>query len=94
MSEVAEALIMTRGGLTKLFDRLEAAGLVSRAACPTDRRSVYAVIEKPGRNVLEEMRPIVTRELDAVFVSRVSPAEARTIAEALERARGSACSAE
>ena len=91
MSELAEALIMTRGGLTKLFDRLESAGLVSRAACPTDRRSVYAVIESPGRKVLDEMRPIVARELDAAFVSRISPAEAKTIAEALERARGTAC---
>jgi DNA-binding MarR family transcriptional regulator len=92
MGELAEALIMTRGGLTKLFDRLEGSGLVSRAACPTDRRSVYAVIDTPGSNLLGEMRPIVTRELDAAFVSRISPAEAKTIAEALERARGSACS--
>lgn len=92
MGELAEALIMTRGGLTKLFDRLEGAGLVSRAACPTDRRSVYAVIQKPGSKVLGEMQPIVARELDAAFVSRISPAEAKTIAEALERARGTACS--
>jgi hypothetical protein len=50
------------------------------------------VIEKPGRKVLAELEPIVARELDASFVSRISPAEAKTIADALERARGTACS--
>lgn len=92
MGDLAEALIMTRGGLTKLFDRLERAGLVSRTTCPTDRRSVLAVIEKPGHKLVAEMRPVVARELDAAFVGRISPAEAKTIAEALERARGTACS--
>ena len=92
MGEVAEALIMTRGGLTKLFDRLEAAGLVARRSCPTDRRAVFAVIEKPGRKLLAQMRPIVSAELESSFVQRISAAEAQTISEALERARVGACS--
>ena len=92
MGDLAEALIMTRGGLTKLFDRLEAAGLVARVACPTDRRAVYAVIEKPGRKLLEQMRPVVSAEIDTAFVQQISAAEAKTIAEALERARSSSCS--
>lgn len=91
MSELAEALIMTRGGLTKLFDRLESAGLVERVACPGDRRASHAKITASGRKTLAQMRPVVTGQLKASFVDRISSEEAATIAAALDRATSAAC---
>ena len=44
MGELAEALVMTRGGLTKLVDRLVNAGLLERTLCETDRRVSYATL--------------------------------------------------
>src|SRR5919106_1801616 len=44
MGELAERLILPRGGLTKLFDRLYKAGLGDRMTCPGDRRAVHAVL--------------------------------------------------
>ncbi|MBS1894124.1 MAG: MarR family transcriptional regulator, partial [Actinobacteria bacterium] len=44
MGELAEALVITRGGLTKLVDRLVKAGLIERTFCETDRRVSYATL--------------------------------------------------
>ena len=48
MGDLAEALVITRGGLTKLVDRLVKAGLLERTFCETDRRVSYATL-LPGR---------------------------------------------
>ena len=44
MGDLAEALVITRGGLTKLVDRLVKAGLLERTFCETDRRVSYATL--------------------------------------------------
>src|SRR4029077_5790088 len=54
MGELAEALVITRGGLTKLVDRLIKAGLLERAFCETDRRVSYATLLPAGAELLEE----------------------------------------
>ena len=57
MGELAEALVISRGGLTKLVDRLVKAGLMERTFCETDRRVSYATPLPAGTELLEEMRP-------------------------------------
>src|SRR5258706_10124808 len=44
MGDLAEALVITRGGLTKLVDRLVKAGLLERTFFETDRRGSYATL--------------------------------------------------
>src|SRR3954470_12338712 len=44
MGDLAEALVITRCGLTKLVDRLIKAGLLERTFCETDRRVSYATL--------------------------------------------------
>ncbi len=94
MGDLAEALVITRGGLTKLVDRLVRAGLLERTFCETDRRVSYATLCPAGSELLEEMRPVVVSELKASFASRLSAAEADALRETLERVRTSACGAE
>src|SRR5690349_14789306 len=48
MGDLAEALVITRGGLTKLVDRLVKAGLLERTFCETDRRVSYATLCPPA----------------------------------------------
>ena len=48
MSDLAAQTTLTASGLTRVVDRLEDAGLVKREACPTDRRSTYAVLTAEG----------------------------------------------
>jgi DNA-binding MarR family transcriptional regulator len=94
MGDLAEALVITRGGLTKLIDRLVKAGLLERTFCETDRRVSYATLLPAGRELLDEMRPVVVAELKAAFVAKLSVAEADALRETLERVRISACGTE
>jgi DNA-binding MarR family transcriptional regulator len=94
MGDLAEALVITRGGLTKLVDRLVKAGLLERTFCETDRRVSYATLCPAGSELLEEMRPVVVAELKASFASKLSAAEADALRATLERVRISACGSE
>jgi DNA-binding MarR family transcriptional regulator len=94
MGDLAEALVITRGGLTKLVDRLIKAGLLERTFCETDRRVSYATLMPAGRDLLDEMRPIVVAELKVAFAAKLTAAEADALRETLERVRVSACGAE
>jgi DNA-binding MarR family transcriptional regulator len=93
MGDLAEALVITRGGLTKLVDRLIKAGLMERTFCETDRRVSYATLLPAGRDLLEEMRPVVVAELEAAFAANLSDRQAEELRGMLERVRSSACGA-
>ena len=91
MGDLAEALVITRGGLTKLVDRLIKAGLLERTFCETDRRVSYATLLPAGVELLAEMRPVVRGELAAAFTANLSVAEAEELRTTMERIRSSAC---
>src|SRR4051795_3828797 len=91
MGELAEALVITRGGLTKLVDRLIKAGLLERTFCETDRRVSYATLLPAGVELLAEMRPVVRGELAAAFTANLTVEEADGLRATMERIRGSAC---
>lgn len=93
MGDLAEAMVITRGGLTKLVDRLIKAGLMERTFCETDRRVSYATLLPAGQDLLEEMRPVVVAELKTAFAANLSDREADDLRGMLERVRSSACGA-
>ncbi|MBS1676732.1 MAG: MarR family transcriptional regulator [Actinobacteria bacterium] len=92
MGDLAEALVITRGGLTKLVDRLVKAGLVERTFCDTDRRVSYATLLPAGAELLEEMVPVVSAELELAFAARLTEHQADELRATLDSVRGSACS--
>jgi len=91
MGELAEALVITRGGLTKLVDRLVKAGLIERTFCDTDRRVSYATLLPAGSELLEEMVPVVSGELELAFAARLSERQADDLRSTLDAVRGTAC---
>jgi DNA-binding MarR family transcriptional regulator len=91
MGDLAEALVITRGGLTKLVDRLIKAGLLERTFCETDRRVSYATLLPAGVELLAEMRPVVRAELATAFTANLTVEEADGLRATMERIRGSAC---
>jgi DNA-binding MarR family transcriptional regulator len=91
MGELAEALVITRGGLTKLVDRLVKAGLVERTFCDTDRRVSYATLLPAGSELLAEMVPVVSAELELAFAARLTERQADDLRVTLDSVRGSAC---
>jgi DNA-binding MarR family transcriptional regulator len=92
MGDLAEALVITRGGLTKLVDRLVKAGLLERTFCETDRRVSYATLCPAGRDLLAEMRPVIVRELELAFSANLSVEQAVELRDNLDRVRNTACS--
>jgi DNA-binding MarR family transcriptional regulator len=92
MGDLAEALVITRGGLTKLVDRLVKAGLIERTFCETDRRVSYATLLPAGAELLEEMVPVVSAELELAFAARLSEPQADELRATLDAVRGTACS--
>ncbi|HWT90325.1 MAG TPA: MarR family transcriptional regulator [Solirubrobacterales bacterium] len=94
MGDLAESLVITRGGLTKLLDRLIKAGLMERTFCETDRRVSYATLLPAGAELLEEMRPVVVGELEVAFSANLTTRQAEQLREMLDRVRGTACGTE
>jgi len=57
MAELARQVGLSTSGLTRLVDRVEAAGYVRRESCATDRRGAHAVLTAPGEQLLRTALP-------------------------------------
>lgn len=90
MSELAARLTFSRGGITKLVDRLEQAGYLERVACAEDRRSLQAELTPAGERMLEEMRTAYAGEVER-HLSTLTAKEAELVTAALEKVTGSTC---
>jgi DNA-binding MarR family transcriptional regulator len=85
MSELADAVLLSRSGVTRLVDRMVRDGLVRREACPTDRRSMYAALTTEGKRALARARPVHLRGVAEHFGRHLSDEEAKMLAAALGR---------
>jgi DNA-binding MarR family transcriptional regulator len=94
MAELADSLTLSRGGLTKLADRIEAAGLLRREPAADDGRGLYAVLTEAGEEMLRRMWPVYSRVLRETFAEAISADEAAVIAEALDRAKAAAAASQ
>jgi DNA-binding MarR family transcriptional regulator len=85
MSELADGVLLSRSGLTRLVDRLEADGLVRREECHTDARGLVAVITPQGRRRFARARRTHLSGVRQRFLEQLSAAEQRELAELWER---------
>jgi DNA-binding MarR family transcriptional regulator len=83
LQKLISSALMTKSGVTRLIDRMEAAGLVSRAHCPMDRRGAYAVLTDAGREKLRRASPIHLRGIEAHFARHLDPERAATLRDSL-----------
>ena len=74
MTELADRVLLSRSGLTRLVDRLVRDGLVERQACPDDARGTLAVLTDAGLDRLRTAWPTHLRGV-AAHLGRLSPAE-------------------
>ena len=84
MHELEEVSVFTRSGITRLADRLEAAGLVRRERSPEDRRGVYLAITDAGRAKIDEVWPDHVASIQRHFGQYLDA----TDAESLQTAAG------
>jgi DNA-binding MarR family transcriptional regulator len=92
MSELADWLTLSRGGITKLVDRLEQAGCLERVSCSSDRRALHAELTPAGENLLEEMQAVYENELKQ-HLRMLDAHEVEVITAALHKVTGSTCDA-
>ena len=85
MSEIADRLVLSRGGTTKVIDRLEAMGYVARSPDPEDRRATVVAISDAGREIRRRAREVTERELLRTWGNQLSDAEAETIIGVMQR---------
>lgn len=79
MSQLCHVISMTSGGITRIVDRVEAAGYVQRVAHPADRRVSRVTITDPGRTLLQKADPVFRRNVDEHLVGRLEPSELREL---------------
>ena len=79
MSELANSVLLSRSGLTRLVDRLEREGLLKRERCESDARGLFAEITPEGRKVFATARKTHLDGVRRVFLSRFSRDELRTL---------------
>jgi DNA-binding MarR family transcriptional regulator len=79
MSDLADSVLLSRSGLTRLVDRLERQGLLRRERCESDARGLFAEITPEGRKVFAAARKTHLDGVRRVFLSRFSRDELRTL---------------
>lgn len=88
MGELAEQLLLSRSGLTRLVDRLVRQGWVERKPCEDDARGLYAAITRSGRAKLKRARPAHLDGVRELFLSRLSDSDLEGLARSWARLGG------
>ena len=86
--ELARQLLFPRYGLSRLIDRLEADGLVVRRPCPDDARGHLVALTDKGRKLRARMWPTYSAAMIEAVETRLSSAEAKTLAKLLGKLGG------
>ena len=80
MTELADRVLLSRSGLTRLADRLEREGLLRREACPSDARGTLAVLTDAGLQRLRAAWPTHLRGVEQHVTGRLTPQEVDQLA--------------
>jgi DNA-binding MarR family transcriptional regulator len=86
--DLADRVLLTQSGITRLLHGLEETGLVRRADCPTDGRVVYAELTNAGARRLRAAARTHVRDIEELFAARLSGEELATLEAILERFAG------
>jgi DNA-binding MarR family transcriptional regulator len=81
MKDIADSLLLSRSGLSRVVDELERKGYVTRQPCPTDARGTEAVITRSGRSAFRKAQNSHLRSVRAEFLDKLSEAQLRELAE-------------
>lgn len=85
MSELADLMVLSRSGATRLVDRLQAGGLVERVTCDTDRRGQWAQLTDAGYRRLRRASPTHLRGIARHFLDRIPAAELEALHATMDR---------
>jgi DNA-binding MarR family transcriptional regulator len=83
--DLAEQVLLTASGVTRLLDGLERSAYVERAACSSDRRVVYAVLTEEGLEKLRAASKTHIAQIETLFRARLDDSELDELAVLLAR---------
>jgi DNA-binding MarR family transcriptional regulator len=83
--DLAERVLLTPSGITRLLEGLERAGYVERGSCESDARVSYALLTEAGSEKLEQAKVTHRASVKALFAERYSDQEVETLVALLER---------
>ena len=83
--DLADQVLLTASGITRLLDGLERDGFVVRASCDSDRRVVYAVLTDAGMEKLAEATTTHFAQIDELFAERFAEDDLETVTGLLTR---------
>src|SRR3954463_14018338 len=86
--DLAERLLLTPSGVTRLLDGLERDGWVKKGMCESDARVTYAVLTDEGRERLESAGRTHLAQIREIFEERFSGEELETLVDLLGRLPG------
>ena len=92
MSDLADGVLLSRSGLTRLVDRMERDGLLHRERCEDDARGYNAAITDKGRALFARARKTHLDGVRERFLRHLSRDELRTLGELWERVAPGAAS--
>jgi DNA-binding MarR family transcriptional regulator len=81
MKDIADSLLLSRSGLSRVVDELERKGYVKRQPCPTDARGTDAVITRSGRNAFRKAQSSHLRSVRAEFLDKLNQEQLRQLAD-------------
>ena len=79
MNELADELVVSRGGATRIIGRMEEEGLVARETPADDRRATYAVVTPKGRAAFEAALPVHLELVEQGFSRHLEPEDAEAL---------------
>ena len=84
-TDLAERVLLTKSGLTRLLDRLVERGFIERRACPTDRRGQLIVLTAEGRHAFRRATPNVVRAIGTLLGERFTAADIEALRVTCDR---------
>jgi|SRR5215211_5698539 len=88
MGELAERVLLSPSGITRLVERLVSKGLIEREMDQADRRAVLATLTTEGSTLIRAAARTHVQGIHEHFTTRLSVAQLRAVASALERITG------
>ena len=85
MNELAERILYSKSGFTRVVDRMEEAGLVRRVRPEHDRRSILVLLTEEGTTTMGRARRHHRDGIDRHFSRHLTDAEVRALTKALEK---------
>lgn len=85
MTELARKVVLTKSTVSRLVDRLEAEGLLTRETTPTDGRGAFAVLTDKGHKALRDAWHIYAEGIKTHFAQHLNDAEAETLVRVFQK---------